>query len=209
MRGGQAAAHQVCPTYTQEMEDGSGGGEMQRKQQYLPHEQGRGEELSYPYMSGSHTFPNNLPPNTYTSNKRHSTNTLSTISEVRQHSTSCLRTLEAGRRGSTGGVGGEMVLNLDRNGGSVVPPAWFTLPPRPPPHHQQQQQQLGVPPPSATESIKSHWSDDSEDDKKGANGLFTLVKSTRDSLTRKSSKGSRTSSNKTEKASVGGKRESL
>jgi hypothetical protein len=224
--GGRPLSHvittsQQCPTYTHQMMGGASNGMTLHGagHGYANEFQHRGEETKSPDTNGNqHECANNYaPPSACIANRRSSTNTLSTISEVRYSSCPSLGASEPGRRGScddivVGGsatrlhghhLGGKFGrLSLDaKNGGSpklIIPPTWSGS---------QQQQQYGIPPPSATESVRSHWSDDSEDDKKGSSGLFTLVKSTRDSLTRKSSKGSRTSSNKTEKGSGNGEKE--
>jgi len=165
--------------------------------------------ISYSESIGSGPpLANNLTPSIYNP-KRGSTNTLSTISEVRYSSASHTKSIETGVNDRPRGegpakVGGEIdptiALNCCYSQQLIIPTPWMI--------NQQQNPHLpgttpSLPPPSATESIKSHWSDDSEDEKKGNNGLFTLVKSTRDSLSRKSSKGSRTSSQKTGKGTNG------
>jgi hypothetical protein len=193
-----------CPTYTQQMSSTSSDNPMT----FQP---GGIQDRSYLENSGP-PFTANLTPSLYIPNKRGSSNTLSTISEVRVFSSpSSIRSSGWGAGGAALGGGGNVLRDSKSDGFSqnaTIPSLW--IPSQQQPFPPQSQHQLpghphGHPPPSATESIKSHWSDDSEDDKKGDNGLFTLVKSTRDSLTRKGSKGSRTGSIKGDKGgNVGG-----
>lgn len=185
-----------CPTYTPQM--------APRQATIHSIDGVRLEDTSSESHNGYHSgppFTASNAPAAYVSTKRGSNNTLSTISEVRRYSSPVtfgesperwmVRSTgaEMGRFPWRGGCGGDEVHMSD-----VVPSSitqQLTIPVQ---HHPGPGSSPYHPPRSATESVKSHWSDDSEDDKKGTNGLFTLVKSTRASLTRKNSKGSRTSS---------------
>lgn len=179
----------MCPTYTQQVIGDSS---------YLPQHNGNRGSFNgggayietRPYFDpNGQTISGigNISSSYYTPrDKRGSTQTLSTISEVRRPSSSSFpsrNSIETGGRRATS-CGGEFAAAANGEHASLPSPFWK----RTSNHHSSQ------PPPSATESVKSHWSDDSEDDKKGF-AVVNLVKSTRDSLTRKSSKGSRTSSN--------------
>lgn len=173
----------LCPTYTQQVHSDTS---------YLPQHNGNIGSFNGggAYVETRPYFdPNGQPISGIGSyylprDKRGSTQTLSTISEVRRPSSSSFpsrSSVEAGRRATS--CGGEFAAGDHVS----LPSPW-----------KKTSLHYSHPPHSATDSVKSHWSDDSEDDKKGF-AVVNLVKSTRDSLTRKSSKGSRTSSNKGDK----------
>lgn len=177
----------MCPTYTQQMVSSGGAhGSHQQSDNRGSYNGGPIIETRPYFDPNGQLFNGNVVSSCYTPrDKRGSMQTLSTISEVRCSLSSPSKSLvdATGRRATC--CGGESI------GDQVVP-----LPSSPwinnGGHHHSH------PPPSATESVKSHWSDDSDDDKKGFAG-FSIVKSTRDSLTRKSSKGSKNSSHKGDK----------
>lgn len=116
--------------------------------------------------------------------KRDSTQTLSTISEVRikkgpRHLLAITMPVKGRARASSCHIYSESDLAVD------VCESRLSMPPT--------LDHYPAPPPSANESIRSHWSDDSDEGKRGLASIITLMKGTRGTLGRKNSKSSRSS----------------